>query len=167
MICPPHAHAQRHASESAAWIPIVTTETPGVHGPAVIGEQGCGVSTPCAAAVAEATCGLLIDLHMPKGAMFTLGCISATLAAGAPSASTLSSGATDNFEGEPPMEHERVAPLTTSLAMDQRFAVRGLRGSTVSPGAASVCAYWMLAEGAGPPASLRSAVTACGEATRA
>jgi hypothetical protein len=41
--------------------------------------QGMGVSTPMAAAVAEATDGLAIDWHIPKGAMLTMGLLSMML----------------------------------------------------------------------------------------
>jgi hypothetical protein len=33
---------------------------------------GCGVRTPCAADVAAATCGLVIDMHIPSGAIQTI-----------------------------------------------------------------------------------------------
>ena len=46
---------------------------PGDHAEVVTGMQGCGVSTPIAAAVAAATCGLACVWHIPKGAMFTIG----------------------------------------------------------------------------------------------
>ena len=35
--------------------------------------QGIGVSTPRAAAVAAATVGFAIELHIPNGMMFTIG----------------------------------------------------------------------------------------------
>jgi hypothetical protein len=43
------------------------------------GTQGMGVRTPIAAAVAEATVGLAIDWHIPKGAIFTMGLLSMML----------------------------------------------------------------------------------------
>ncbi|MNN95372.1 hypothetical protein D3C81_2141630 [compost metagenome] len=46
---------------------------PGIHGAAVAGMQGMGVSTPMAAAVAAATVGLARLWHMPKVGMFTSG----------------------------------------------------------------------------------------------
>lgn len=44
----------------------------GIHIPAAIGIHGCGVNTPKAAAVAAATCGLAIDVHIPNGPTFTI-----------------------------------------------------------------------------------------------
>ncbi len=47
--------------------PIETVGEPGVQGVTVTGTQGIGVRTPNAADVAEATAGLLMELHIPKG----------------------------------------------------------------------------------------------------
>lgn len=44
----------------------MTVGEPGVHGDAHAGTQGIGVSTPPALAVAEATVGLAILLHIPN-----------------------------------------------------------------------------------------------------
>ena len=55
---------------------------PGFQGAFITGTQGIGVSAPHAAAVAEATLGLAIDLHMPKGAMLSIGAKSIILAIG-------------------------------------------------------------------------------------
>ena len=44
------------------------------------GMQGIGVSTPYAAAVAEATVGFAIDWHIPNGMMLVIGAISIILA---------------------------------------------------------------------------------------
>jgi hypothetical protein len=44
--------------------------------------HGMGVSTPRAAAVAEATSGFAIEEHMPKGIIFTIGTWSMMLASG-------------------------------------------------------------------------------------
>jgi hypothetical protein len=74
-------HWQVEESFSAASPAIVTEVDPGVHGAVVIGTQGWGVSTPSAAAVAAATCGLLGDMHIPNGITFTLGFESCTVAA--------------------------------------------------------------------------------------
>ncbi|MNG34964.1 hypothetical protein D3C84_1215890 [compost metagenome] len=46
---------------------------PGIHGVAVAGMHGIGVSTPSAAAVAAATVGLARLVHMPKVLTFTNG----------------------------------------------------------------------------------------------
>jgi hypothetical protein len=57
----------------AGMLPIKTVGAPTIHGATVTGKQGMGVRTPIAAAVADATVGLAIDEHMPKGRMFTMG----------------------------------------------------------------------------------------------
>ena len=44
----------------------MTVGDPGAQGAAQAGTQGCGVRTPDAAAVALATAGLAIELHIPK-----------------------------------------------------------------------------------------------------
>ena len=46
---------------------------PVIQGVVVAGIQGIGVSTPIAAAVADATIGLLGVVHIPKGMIFTIG----------------------------------------------------------------------------------------------
>jgi hypothetical protein len=53
--------------------PKVTVAAPGVQGAGVTGMHGIGVRTPNAAAVADATAGFAIDIHMPNGIMFTMG----------------------------------------------------------------------------------------------
>ena len=66
----------------ASMPPILHVAEPGFQGEVVTGTQGIGVSTPNAAAVAEATVGLAIDVHIPKGGMFVVGMKSMMLAAG-------------------------------------------------------------------------------------
>src|SRR5271170_5899610 len=96
---------------------MVTLCDPGVQGATVIGMHGCGVSTPCAAAVAAATWGLDIDWHIPNGAMFTFGCMSWMLAALLSSPVVSFVGSTLRAAGDVPIEHVSWAPLTTNLAM--------------------------------------------------
>jgi hypothetical protein len=69
------AHMQLHLLLllSAGMLPICTVGEPGDQGIIVIGMHGCGVSTPIAADVAAATCGLASELHMPNGAILTFG----------------------------------------------------------------------------------------------
>jgi len=55
VIVPPQEHTHCDESSSAGTSPIVTFAEPGVHAPTITGMQGCGESTPCAAAVAAAT----------------------------------------------------------------------------------------------------------------
>lgn len=76
--------------------------------------QGIGVSTPEAAAVAEATVGLASDMHMPNGMMFTIGMWSLMLAPGGPSTFTRLTGSTTRLDGAIPNEHMRIAPWVTS-----------------------------------------------------
>ena len=93
----------------------VTVGLPGVQGDVVTGTHGIGVSTPCAAAVADATSGLLGDMHMPKVAMLVIGWKSITVAAGAPPAVTPVVGRTvsDAVPGGPAIVHDSNAPLHT------------------------------------------------------
>jgi hypothetical protein len=59
-----------------------TVGAPGTQGAGVAGTHGMGVSTPKAAAVAAATSGLAMELHTPKGIIFTRGTWSMMLASG-------------------------------------------------------------------------------------
>lgn len=59
-----------------------TVGEPGTHGADVTGTQGIGVSAPKAAAVAAATVGLAIELHIPNGRILTSGLLSIILAIG-------------------------------------------------------------------------------------
>ena len=86
---------------SALLPPICTVREPGIQGAVSTGEQGWGVSTPPAAAVAADTAGLARLLHMPKGGSL----LSITVAAGRPQANTLQAGATGRFAGAAPKEH--------------------------------------------------------------
>lgn len=64
--------------------PPTMTRDVEIHGATVSGTQGIGVSTPKAAAVADATTGLAIDRHIPNGVMLTIGLLSMMLPAGGP-----------------------------------------------------------------------------------
>jgi len=97
---------------SAGMPPSMQVAEPGVHG-IVTGMQGMGVSTPSAAAVAAATVGFAMDIHMPKGGMLVMGTQSIMLAAGVP-AMVLLMGKTDRAEGAMPNEHIIMAPAVTS-----------------------------------------------------
>src|SRR4051794_30966045 len=100
---------------SAGMPPSNTVAAPGAHG-AVTGTHGIGVNTPRAAAVAEATVGLAIDMHIPKVGMFVMGMLSAIFAAGAPHM-TLLVGSTTRAEGAAPKEQVITAPAVTSCGM--------------------------------------------------
>ena len=57
----------------AGKFPRSTVGAPGVQGDGVTGTQGIGVRTPKAAEVADATAGFEMEVHIPKGMMFTMG----------------------------------------------------------------------------------------------
>ena len=90
--------------------------------------QGIGVNTPEAAAVADATVGLLGVVHMPNGMMFFMGTKSMMFAAGWFPDNTLFSGVTNKLEGAIPNEHIRVAPLTTWIGMARPPSVGSAAG---------------------------------------
>lgn len=73
VITPAHMQLQVDVAVSAGVPPIETVGEPGAQGVVVFGMHGCGVNTPCAADVADATCGLARLEHMPNGAMLTVG----------------------------------------------------------------------------------------------
>jgi hypothetical protein len=61
LITPPQLHMSLEESFSAGLFFIITLAEPGAQGAVVNGIHGIGVSTPDAAAVAEATVGFAID----------------------------------------------------------------------------------------------------------
>ena len=67
--------------------------------------QGIGVNTPRAAAVAEATVGLAIEKHAPKGMMLTIGTWSMMLASGTWLVIVLLTGSTTRSLGAMPKVH--------------------------------------------------------------
>ena len=84
-----------HVLFTAGFPPTNTVGDPGAQGAAVTGTQGigvktpsaaathgCGVRTPIAAAVAAATCGFAMDVHIPNGIIFTIGWLSVMHAGG-------------------------------------------------------------------------------------
>ena len=116
MITPPQAHWQVQVLSSAGMKPSNTVGAPGFQG-VVTGMQGIGVNTPEAAAVADATVGLLGVVHMPNGMMFFMGTKSMMFAAGWLPESTRFSGVTTNVDGPIPIVHIKVAPFTTWIGM--------------------------------------------------
>lgn len=94
----------------------------GAQGATVTGTQGTGVSTPCAAEVAEATVGFESVVHMPKGGMFAIGLKSMMFAAGTPPTRVRLAGGTMSAEGATPNEHMSCAPITTCLGIDEGSA---------------------------------------------
>ncbi len=88
---------------------------PGVHGEDGAGTQGIGVRTPDAAAVAEATTGFAGEVHSPKGAMLSIGFMSAIVAAGNV-VRTFFGGNIFSTDGSVPRLHCIAAPVHTSIA---------------------------------------------------
>jgi hypothetical protein len=78
-----------------------------------MGVQGIGVKTPKAAAVAAATAGFAILVHMAKGITFIKGTALVILAAGDPPAMTRLMGRISNEEGAIPKAHMHMAFPTT------------------------------------------------------
>ncbi len=112
-ITPPQLHISLQESVSAGLFPTSTTGQPGIHGAAVTGIQGCGVSTPSAAAVAAATCGFAGLLHIPNGIMLTFGLLSMIFPAGFEQPITLLWGMIFSVDGAAPKIHEHIAPVVT------------------------------------------------------
>lgn len=112
VITPPQVHMHVDVLLRAGMPPIMQVEEPGVQGDVVTGTQGIGVKTPRAAAVADATAGLAIDIHIPKVGIFVMGTKSMMFAAGAV-ALTLLTGNTFSADGAIPNEHIMTAPEVT------------------------------------------------------
>ena len=70
---PAHRHIHLELSLRAGMLPINTVGEPGAHGATTLGIQGMGENTPSFAAVAAATTGFAIELHIPKVGIFTIG----------------------------------------------------------------------------------------------
>ncbi len=117
VITPPHMQLHVDVLFSIGIPPSVTVGEPGTHGATVFGMHGMGVSTPNAAAVAEATTGLLGVMHIPNGMMFTIGLLSMMFAAICLPHCTRFTGSTDSTEGATPNEHINCAVITVATAM--------------------------------------------------
>ena len=72
-IDPAQLHISLESLVRAGYPPTKMVGLPGAHGPGVTGIHGMGVRTPSAAAVAAATVGLAMLLHIPKGRIFIKG----------------------------------------------------------------------------------------------
>jgi hypothetical protein len=70
---PPHEHINLQLLFKAGILPSITVAEPGIHGAAVAGTQGIGVSTPIAAEVDAATVGFANEVHIAKGGILTKG----------------------------------------------------------------------------------------------
>jgi hypothetical protein len=113
VMTPPHAHTQVLGEVSTGRPPISVRVATGIHGPVGFGTQGIGVSTPSAAAVADATVGLASEVHMANGGMLASGTMSAIVAAGLPSITTRLVGMTFNVDGAMPKLHIIIAVAVT------------------------------------------------------
>lgn len=113
LMTPPQAQVSLEESLRAGLLAMSTVGQPGAQGAGITGTQGMGVSTPMAAAVAEATVGLDMEVHMPKGMMFFMGTLSMMVAAGILEVRVLFSGVTTRLEGAMPKEHWHIAPMHT------------------------------------------------------
>jgi hypothetical protein len=100
---------------SAGILPINTVGEPGAHGATVLGIQAAGVKTPNFAAVAAATAGFEIVLHIPKGKILTMGLLSIMVAAGFIDVNTFFAGNTINVAGATPKLHAIFAPVHTHI----------------------------------------------------
>lgn len=114
LITPAHAHISIDCAVSAGILPTIAVGAPGAQGAMVVGIHGIGVSTPRAAAVAAATVGLAMLLHIPKGGIFTSGLLSIIFAIGIPFNITRLKGITINAAGAIPNEHIIIAPEQTA-----------------------------------------------------
>lgn len=85
----------------------------GIHVPAGIIMQGCGVNTPKAAAVAAATCGFNNDVHIPNPEIFTGYDPSSIVAAGLPFSRQTVCDVTVRLHGAVPKPQAKTAPDTT------------------------------------------------------
>lgn len=110
---PAQLHIHFEVEFSAGLPPIVTVGEPGAHGAAVLGMQGCGVKTPNAAAVAAATWGFAIDIHIPNVGMLLIGAKSIIVAAGVVHM-VVGAEVAISEAGAAPKVHAIIAPVTTS-----------------------------------------------------
>ena len=121
---PPSEHTHLLELFNAGEFAICTVDEPGAQGEGVTGVHGIGVSTPCAAAVAEATAGLAIDLHIPNGGIFTNGLWSRILAAGLFCAVVRFCGNTTSELAIVPMVHIMLAPSVTCMAICHSLSLK-------------------------------------------
>lgn len=110
---PPYVQISLLVLFSAGNVPIITVGLPGAQGAVIAGTQGIGVSTPKAAAVAEATVGFDGQVHIPKGSIFTIGLLSIIFARGI-EVMVLLFGRTFITDGAIPKEHISFAPPHTA-----------------------------------------------------
>jgi hypothetical protein len=119
VITPAQIHINLDKLSSVGMFPNSTVGAPGTHGAGVFGTQGMGVNTPKAAAVADATSGLAIDMHIPNGMMFSIGTWSMILASGTWLVNVLFTGNTTSELGAAPKLHIIEAPMQTCIAISR------------------------------------------------
>jgi hypothetical protein len=113
----------------------VTRVEPGDHGEST-GWHGCGVRTPFAALVAEATCGFDSDMHMPNGGTFEVA-VSFTTPAALPAKTWVPEA--ENVAGVVPNEHCSVAPVQTTFDIVTLLpGTRLVEGRGAAPSTATV-----------------------------
>lgn len=135
-ITPAQLHISLELLLRAGMFATSTVEEPGAQGAAMTGMQGMGVNTPKAAAVADATDGFAIELHIAKGMIFTIGTLSMMLAMGVV-VLTLFFGRTVKELGAVPKLHLIIALLHTIRPI-YSISVRIFSGFGIS---ASVVSY--------------------------
>jgi hypothetical protein len=113
---PPYAH-RSFASPDNPGVPEIKGPLPPIQVPTGAGMQGCGVRTPSAAAVAEATSGLDTVVQSPQGDTEASGTASLIVAAGIPPAKTPALAAF-SVPGAVPNEQTYVAPETTAIPIN-------------------------------------------------
>jgi hypothetical protein len=114
VMTPPHEHMHLESVVAIGMLASRTRDAE-IHGVPVTGMQGIGVRTPSAAAVADATVGFAIELHMPNGTMFTMGLESMMFATGRFEPRTRFTGRTLSTEGARPNVHRVTLPVTRGL----------------------------------------------------
>ena len=127
LMTPPQLHMHFDASVAAGMPMTVCVVEPGAQGAAVTGIQGCGVNTPAAAAVADATCGFARLLHIPNGGMFVKGAIWSIVRTGWFTLLAVP-GLAMSVAGAVPKLHWQVVPVVRTFGMAE-FRKRSFRMS--------------------------------------
>lgn len=120
---PPYAHISFASLQKHGLFPASIFASAGIHVPAGTIVQGCGVNTPRAAAVADATWGFARELHIPKPAIFTGNPVSVIVAIGFPSAKTVIWDVTFNVPGAVPKGQISDAPDATITPSNRLLSV--------------------------------------------
>ena len=114
VICPAYAQTILQSCVRAG-LPFKSTVCcVGIQVPAGTGLQGWGVRTPIAAEVADATCGFVRVVHIPKGPTLVIAAQSCIVAPGLPPIMTKDCDVTFNGAGAVPKEHMQFAPTITA-----------------------------------------------------